>query len=139
MQSPSVIENGQFTDTIMEKANFANFKSSTNVQLNQSIVNKILLTETLTASKVQTMSLKEECNTKYLIIAKLLSPVVNLSKNNRDYNNVYKKNITSTDSDSVSTTKIGNTYEMLPQENKCTISLNKNCHFIKTTVTLKKK
>ena len=85
------------------------------------------------------MSLKEECNTKYLIIAKLLSPVVNLSKNNRDYNNVYKKNITSTDSDSVSTTKIGNTYEMLPQENKCTISHNKNCHFIKTTVTLKKK
>ena len=36
------------------------------------------------------MSLKEECNTKYLIIAKLLSPVVNLSKNNRDYNNAYK-------------------------------------------------
>lgn len=36
------------------------------------------------------MSLKEEYNTKYLIIAKLLSPVVNLSKNNRDYNNMHK-------------------------------------------------
>lgn len=77
----------------MEKANCANFKSSTNVQLNQSVVSKILkilLTGTLRTSKVQTMSLKEEYNTKYLIIAKLLSPVVNLSKNNRDYNNMHK-------------------------------------------------
>ena len=64
------------------------------------------------------MSLKEEYNTKYLIIAKLLSPVVNLSKNNRDYNNMHKHKL------NLYGFRLGVYYknrqyaEMLSQENK---------------------
>ena len=43
-------------------------------------------------------------------------------------------NITSTDSHSVSTTKIDNTYEMLPQENKWNEA---ESHSIKTVISLK--
>ena len=47
-------------------------------------------------------------------------------------------NITSTDSHSVSTTKIDNTYEMLPQENKWNYD-EAESHSIKTVISLKQR
>ena len=74
-----------FIDTEMKKASCANFKNSTNVELNQVMEGHFnsefikykakcenLLTETITLSKMQVTSLKEECETKDLIIAKLI-------------------------------------------------------------------
>ena len=92
LQSPTVLENELFLDNMEKEAKFVDFKNNIFPDLTKMISEKIKtelkifkiesskhLSESLIWYKKQTSVLKEECESKNMIIAKLSKTIENLT------------------------------------------------------------